>query len=80
MKILLHSILAGPTGVRHPGVHDVPDTEGQHLVDEGYAEVVPAGVDTASLKPTEFATMPQPRVKKIVAPAVAKTVTPPAGK
>jgi len=40
MKIKLLSITAGPDGVRHPGIHDIPDDEARRLVAARFAVMV----------------------------------------
>jgi hypothetical protein len=75
MRIVLHTLLAGPKGVRQPGIHEVSDDEAKTLIDAKYADVAPpeekkeekkdgpAGPETAAVKPPETATPKAPSIR-----------------
>lgn len=60
MKILLKTLYAGPAGVIHPGLRDLPDDTAQQLISAGAAipvnqVQVPGDVETASVAPQQKA-------------------------
>lgn len=66
MKILLKTLYAGPAGVIHPGLRDLPDDTAQQLISAGAAIPVnifvemklkpePGDVETASVAPQQKA-------------------------
>lgn len=68
MKIKLHTVMAGPDGVRQPGEHEVGEEQGTDLVLSGHAVrldgPVPAPIETAVDAAPENATDGPKRKKK----------------
>lgn len=69
MRIILHTIQAGPKGVRHPGVYDLPEAEARALIESHHASEAPAAttVEAATVAAPETATLTSPR-GRVIAP------------
>lgn len=64
--ILLRTTMAGPTGVRQPGVHAVDDATADSLIAGGFAtsnETVDS-LESASVATPETAALPRPSRKR----------------
>lgn len=81
MRIQMKQLAAGPGGPRHPGrTYDVPDAEGQSLIEGGAAVAIaprPAAPAAKSAEPVETADAPTP---DDVETATSRTAGAPAGR
>ena len=62
-RLFLRTVMAGPAGVRYPGVHDFDDATAEALIEGGHA-IPEAGSESAAMAPSENAALPRPTRKR----------------